>query len=100
MEWNQRTFPEQFQRLITKVGTHGEGDGTPRGERHGGVPAVRPYPSELDEIELVFWQVKYQEIPRRSHTTRASLRAAVDAGSNGYGRGLKSKSEKKPRQAA
>ena len=82
------------------VGTHGEGDRTPRGQRHGGVLAVRPYPSELDEIEPVFRQVKYQEIPRRSHTVRVSLRATVGAGFNGYGRGLKSKSEKKPRRAA
>ncbi len=53
-----------------------------------------PYAPELNEIEPVFRQVKYQEIPRRRHTTRASLRAAVDTGFNGYGRGLKSKSER------
>jgi len=59
-----------------------------------------PYAPELNEIEPVFRQVKYQEIPRRSHTTRASLRATVDTGFEGYERGLKSKSEKKLRRAA
>ena len=59
-----------------------------------------PYAPELNEIEPVFRQVKYHEIPRRSHTTRAALRAAVDTGFDGYGRCLKSKSEKKPRRAA
>lgn len=59
-----------------------------------------PYAPELNEIEPVFRQVKYQEIPRRSHTTRSGLRAAIDIGFDGYGRGLKSKSEKKPRRAA
>ena len=59
-----------------------------------------PYAPELNEIEPVFRQVKYQEIPQRSHTTRAGLRAAVDTGFDKYGRGLKSKSEKKLRRAA
>jgi putative transposase len=59
-----------------------------------------PYAPELNEIEPVFRQVKYQEIPQRSHTTRAGLRAAVETGFDTYGRGLKSKSEKKPRRAA
>jgi transposase len=59
-----------------------------------------PYAPELNEIEPVFRQVKYQEIPLRSHTTRAALRTAVDTGFKGYGRSLKSKSEKKPRRAA
>jgi transposase len=59
-----------------------------------------PYAPELNEVEPVFRQVKDQEIPRRSHTTRAGLRAAVDTGFHRYGRRLKSKSEKKPRRAA
>ena len=59
-----------------------------------------PYAPELNEIEPVFRQVKYQEIPQRSHTSRAGLRAAVDTGFDTYGRSLKSKSEKKPRRAA
>jgi hypothetical protein len=59
-----------------------------------------PYAPELNEIEPVFRQVKYQEMPQRSHTTRAGLRAAVETGFDTYGRGLKPKSEKKPRRAA
>jgi len=59
-----------------------------------------PYAPELNEIEPVFRQVKYQEIPQRSHTSRAALRAAVDTGFDGYRRRLKSKSERKPRRAA
>jgi transposase len=59
-----------------------------------------PYAPELNEIEAVFRQVKYQEIPERSYTTREGLRAAVDTGFRTYGRGLKSKSKKKPRRAA
>jgi putative transposase len=59
-----------------------------------------PYAPELNEIEAVLRQVKYQEIPQRSHTSRAGLRAAVDTGFATYGRNLKSKSEKKSRRAA
>jgi putative transposase len=59
-----------------------------------------PYAPELNKIEPVFRQVKYQEIPQRSHTTRAGLRAAVDTGFDTYRRSLESKSEKKPRRAA
>ncbi len=59
-----------------------------------------PYSPELNEIEPVFRQVKYQEMPRRSHTSRAGLRAAVDAGFASCGRRLKPKSTKKPRRAA
>jgi transposase len=59
-----------------------------------------PYAPELNEIEPVFRQVKYQEIPQRSHTTRAGLRGAVETGFTTYGHGLKSKSPKKPRRAA
>src|SRR6516165_8558057 len=54
-----------------------------------------PYSPELNQIEPVFRQVKYQEIPQRSHTSRAALRAAVDTGFDGYRRRLKSKSERK-----
>ncbi len=59
-----------------------------------------PYAPELNEIEPVFRQVKYQEIPQRSHTTRAGLRGAVDSGFARYGRGLKPKSATKPRRVA
>lgn len=59
-----------------------------------------PYAPELNEIEPVFRQVKYQEIPQRSHSSRAGLRAAVDTGFATYSRGLTPKSEKKRRRAA
>lgn len=59
-----------------------------------------PYASELNEIEPVFRQVKYQEIPVRSHTSRTGLRAAVDRGFASYGRALRSRRPKKPRLAA
>jgi transposase len=59
-----------------------------------------PYAPELNEIEPVFRQVKYQEMPQRSHTSRAGLRAAVETGFMTYSQGLNSKSKKKPRRAA
>jgi putative transposase len=59
-----------------------------------------PYAPELNAIEPVFRQVKYQEMPQRSHTSRAGLRMAVESGFKTYGRGLKSKCRKKPRRAA
>ena len=59
-----------------------------------------PYAPELNEIEPVFRQVKYQERPQRSHPTRAGLRDAVESGFTTYGRGLKSKSKRRPRRAA
>ena len=58
------------------------------------------YSPELNEVEPVFRQVKYQEIPVRSHATRAGLRAAVEGGFDSYRRSLLARSEKKPRQAA
>ena len=62
--------------------------------------SLPPYAPELDEIEPVFRQVKYQGMPQRSHTSREGLRAAVETGFTVYGQGLKSKSRKKPRRAA
>ena len=59
-----------------------------------------PYAPELNEVEPVFRQVKYQEMPQRSYTSRAGLRAAVESGFTAYSRSLKSKSKKKPRRAA
>jgi DDE superfamily endonuclease len=38
-----------------------------------------PYSPELDLIEPVWRQVKYQELPERSHATAAGLQTAVDA---------------------
>jgi hypothetical protein len=58
------------------------------------------YSPELNEVEPVFRQVKYQEIPVRSHTTRAGLRAAVDGGFDSYRRSLMTRCERKPRQTA
>ena len=57
------------------------------------LPAYAP---ELNEIEPVFRQVKYQEMPQRSYSTRAGLRAAVETGFTTYSQSLKSKSKKKP----
>ncbi len=59
-----------------------------------------PYSPELNEIEPVFRQVKYQEIPVRSHTTRAGLREAVDCGFDSYRRQLRRKSPGQLRPAA
>jgi len=59
-----------------------------------------PYSPELNEIEPVFRQVKDQEIPVRSHTTRAGLREAVEGGFGGYRRKLREKSPGQLRPAA
>jgi hypothetical protein len=39
-----------------------------------------PNSPELDEIEPVFRQVKYHEMPRQSDTTRLALREVVGGG--------------------
>jgi putative transposase len=59
-----------------------------------------PYSPELNRIEPVFRQVKHQEIPQRSHTTRSGLRAAVEAGFTNYARKLHPGSQRKLRPAA
>jgi transposase len=59
-----------------------------------------PYSPELNEVEPVFRQVKHQEIPQRSFTTRAELREAVTSGFSDYGRTLRSKRPKQLRPAA
>lgn len=59
-----------------------------------------PYSPELNEVEAVFRQVKHQEIPRRSFTSRSGLRDAVVLGFNSYGRRLRSKLPKELRPAA
>jgi transposase len=59
-----------------------------------------PYSPELNRVEPVFRQVKHQEIPRRSFTTRKELRDAVALGFSNYGRGLRSKPQKELRPAA
>ena len=59
-----------------------------------------PYSPELNQVEPVFRQVKHQEIPQRSFTTRAGLREAVVIGFDCYGRKLRPKSPKELRPAA
>jgi putative transposase len=59
-----------------------------------------PYSPELNRIEPVFKQVKHHEIPRRSHKSKAELRASVEGGFESYGRKLDRKTEEKLRPAA
>jgi transposase len=59
-----------------------------------------PYSPELNRIEPVFRQVKHQEIPVRSHTTRIDLREAVEAGFNRFGLKLRARSQRELRPAA
>jgi putative transposase len=61
------------------------------------LPAYSP---ELNRIEPVFKQVKHHEIPRRSHKSKAELRASVESGFESYGRKLDQKSGKELRPAA
>jgi len=58
-----------------------------------------PYSPELNQVEPVFRQVKHQEIPQRSFTTRAGLREAVVIGFGNYGRKLRPKHPKELRPA-
>jgi putative transposase len=59
-----------------------------------------PYCSELNEIEPLFRQVKYQEIPVRSYATRVGLREAVEGGFDSYRRKLRPKRPGELRPAA
>src|SRR5262249_35438206 len=52
------------------------------------LPAYSP---ELNEIEPVFKQVKHEETPKRSHTSKAELRASVEQGFSNYRRKLRPK---------
>jgi putative transposase len=61
------------------------------------LPAYSP---ELNRIEPVFKQIKHHEIPRRSHRTKAELRASVESGFETYGRKLDLKSGRELRPAA
>jgi len=62
------------------------------------LPAYSP---ELNRIEPVFKQIKHHEIPRRSHKSKAELRASVESGFESYGRKLDpKKSGKELRPAA
>jgi putative transposase len=62
--------------------------------------SLPPYSPELNEIEPVFRQVKYQEIPVRSHTTRAGLREAVEGGFDSYRKKIRKKRPGQLRPAA
>lgn len=59
-----------------------------------------PYSPELNEIEPVFGQVKYHELPVRSHATQAGLREAIESGFRSYARRLPRKIAKRLRPAA
>ena len=48
----------------------------------------------------MFKQVKHHEISRRSHKSKAELRAAVESGFEAYGRKLDQKNVKELRRAA
>jgi transposase len=61
------------------------------------LPAYSP---ELNEIEAVFRQIKYHEIPKRSHTSKTQLRESAERGFDTYGKKLRPKSEKELRPAA
>lgn len=61
------------------------------------LPAYSP---ELNAIEALFRQIKYQEMPRRSHTSKAELREAVEQGFASYAKKLRPKSGKQLRPAA
>jgi transposase len=59
-----------------------------------------PYGPELNRIEAVFKQVKHHEMPTRSHTSKAELRASVEQGFDSDRRKHQTKGEEQPRLAA
>lgn len=59
-----------------------------------------PYSPELNAIEPIFKQVKHHDIPIRSHTSKAELRASVQAGFATRADYLRQKVNKSPRRAA
>ena len=59
-----------------------------------------PYSPELNEIEPVFKQIKHHDIPIRSHTSKAELRASVEGGFATRAKHLREKSNKSLRLAA
>lgn len=59
-----------------------------------------PYSPELNEIEVLFRQVKYHEMPNRSFTTRLDLREAVEDAFTEYGQRLPRKCSERLRPAA
>ena len=82
---------------ISKVVKAQRGELARRGTFLYYLPAYSP---ELNRIEPVFKQVKHHEIPRRSHTSKAELRASVECGFESYGRKLGPKSGEQLRPAA
>lgn len=58
-----------------------------------------PYSPELNPIESVWRQVKYQDIPERSHPTDTALQAAVDAALADRARRLAQPTNELPRRA-
>jgi hypothetical protein len=54
----------------------------------------------LNRIEAVFKQVKHHDIPTRSFTTKADLRAAVEAGFEAYRSRPRPEGDNQPRLAA
>jgi hypothetical protein len=54
----------------------------------------------LNRIEPVFKQVKHHDMPTRSYTSKADLRAAVEAGSDVYRRRLRPKVDNQLRLCA
>lgn len=61
------------------------------------LPAYSP---ELNRIEPVFKQVKHHDMPIRSFTSKADLRAAVEAGFDSFRRRLRPKGDNQLRLAA
>jgi putative transposase len=61
------------------------------------LPAYSP---AMNRIEPVFEQVEHHDIPVRSQTSKAYLRAAVEAGFDAYRQRLSHKADNEPRLAA
>jgi transposase len=59
-----------------------------------------PYSPELNEIEPVLRLVKYHDLPERSYTSEADLRAGVETGFKTRREKLRPKRETQPRPAA
>lgn len=58
-----------------------------------------PYSPELNPIEAVWRQVKYQDLPERSHPTETALQAAVEAALTDRARRLAKPTNELPRRA-
>jgi hypothetical protein len=58
-----------------------------------------PYSPQLNPIELVWRQAKYQELPERSHPTDTALQAAVEAALSDRARRLAKPTNELPRPA-